>query len=197
MTHQAVYKTPPGFSDLIMLSDGEYLTGLRFDYPPSTLSRQKSCAEAALPIFAETHKWLDAYFSGQNPGFTPKCSFADLTPFQMEVIYVVSTIPYGKTMTYGEIAAILAEKRGMERISAQAVGGAVGRNPICIIIPCHRVIGANAKLTGYNGGLPNKAALLEHEGNCIMPPPLDLSRSLALYYSQTLYKEQGIWTCNG
>lgn len=150
MTHQAVYKTPPGFSDLIMLSDGEYLTGLRFETAQSTLSRQESCAETTLPIFAETRKWLDAYFSGQNPGFIPKCSFTGLTPFQTEVINIVSTIQYGKTMTYGEIAAILAEKRGAGRISAQAVGGAVGRNPICIIVPCHRVIGANAKLTGFS-----------------------------------------------
>lgn len=119
------------------------------------------------PIFEETCKWLDTYFSGKEPDFTPKYKVNNLTDFRKEVIEIMNTIPFGETITYNDIAKIIAKRHGIKRMSAQAVGGAVGWNPICIIIPCHRVIGANRALTGYGGGIKNKLSLLKNEGNDI------------------------------
>lgn len=121
--------------------------------------------EKNLEIFRETSKWLDCYFNGKIPDFAPKYKIENLTPFRKEVIDIMNTIEYGKTLTYNDIAKIIAEKKGMKKMSAQAVGGAVGWNPICIIIPCHRVIGSNGNLTGYGGGINNKVALLALEKN--------------------------------
>ena len=157
------YKTPDGFSDLLLNSDGEYLTGLWFEGSADGSKHTILCEEKELPVFRETCQWLDLYFVGKNPDFTPRYKINGLTPFRQEVIEIMKTIPYGETITYGEIAAIIAKKRGLTRMSAQAVGGAVGWNPICIIIPCHRVMGANGSLTGYGGGIANKIALLAHE----------------------------------
>lgn len=159
------YKTPGGFSDLLMNSDGEFLTGLWFEGSRDVSKHTTLCEEKELPVFRETCHWLDIYFAGKNPDFTPRYKISGLTPFRQEVIEIMKTIPYGETITYGEIAAIIAKKRGLVRMSSQAVGGAVGWNPIGIIIPCHRVIGANGSLTGYGGGIANKIALLAHEGN--------------------------------
>ena len=94
----------------------------------------------------------------------PEFKIKDLTPFRKEVSDIMLSIPFGKTMTYGEIAALVAQKHGIKKMSAQAVGGAVGWNPLCIIVPCHRVLGADKSLTGYGGGIKNKIALLELEG---------------------------------
>lgn len=157
------YKTPDGFSDLLLNSDGEYLTGLWFEGSADGSKHTSFGEEKELPVFRETCQWLDFYFVGKNPDFTPRYKINGLTPFRQEVIEIMKTIPYGETITYGEIAAIIAKKRGLTRMSAQAVGGAVGWNPICIIIPCHRVMGANGSLTGYGGGIANKTALLAHE----------------------------------
>lgn len=107
---------------------------------------------------------MDLYFSGREPDFTPQYKIEGLTPFRLEVINILNTIPYGKTMTYGEIAEKIAAARGIRRMSAQAVGQAVGWNPICIIVPCHRVLGAGGSLTGYGGGIDNKISLLKCEG---------------------------------
>lgn len=159
------YKTPGGFSDLLMNSDGEFLTGLWFEGSGDASKHTTLCKEKELPAFQETCHWLDIYFSGQCPDFTPQYRISGFTPFRQEVIEILKMIPYGETITYGEIAAIIAKKRGLVRMSSQAVGGAVGWNPIGIIIPCHRVIGANGSLTGYGGGIANKIALLAHEGN--------------------------------
>ena len=115
-------------------------------------------------VMAEAIRWLDIYFSGATPDFTPSLHFSG-TPFQMEVWNILQTIPYGETMTYGEIASILAKQQGFLSMSAQAVGNAVGRNPVSIIVPCHRVIGANGNLTGYAGGIDKKRALLTLEGS--------------------------------
>jgi len=123
--------------------------------------------EEKSPIFEETCKWLDTYFSGKEPDFTPKYKVNNLTDFRKEVIEIMNTIPFGETITYNDIAKIIAKRHGIKRMSAQAVGGAVGWNPICIIIPCHRVIGANRALTGYGGGIKNKLSLLKNEGNDI------------------------------
>lgn len=164
MTYKYIYKTPEGFSNMIMNSDGEYLTGLYFEGSNDSSKHEKNCEEKQLPIFEETIKWLDIYFRGENPNFIPKYKINNLTPFRKEVVDIMNTIDYGKTLTYNDIAKIIAKKRGIKRMSSQAVGGAVGWNPICIIVPCHRVVGANGNLTGYGGGIKNKISLLELEG---------------------------------
>lgn len=115
-----------------------------------------------LPVFKETRQWLDRYFEGQDPGSAPSLR-ADGTPFQQTVWEILQAIPYGETRTYGEIAARIARLRGIRKMSAQAVGGAVSRNPISLIIPCHRVIGSDGNLTGYAGGLDRKEWLLSWE----------------------------------
>ena len=155
------YASPLG--GMTMASDGEALIGLWFDgqkYFADTLSREYM--EKPLPIFQETIRWLDIYFSGKDPGFTPKLHVST-TEFRKKVWEILLTIPYGKTMTYGEIASRIAREKGVKQMSAQAVGGAVGHNPISLIIPCHRVIGANGNLTGYAGGIDKKARLLQME----------------------------------
>lgn len=163
MIYKCMYQTPEGFDDIIINSDGENLTGLCFENSKDSFRHMTGCEEKDLAIFRETRHWLDIYFSGENPDFTPRYKLAELTPFRQDVIDIMNTIKFGETLTYGDIAKKLLEKRGLKRMSAQAVGGAVGWNPICIIIPCHRVVGANGKLTGYGGGIQNKIALLAHE----------------------------------
>lgn len=163
MVYQWIYKTPDGLDDLYMSSDGEYLTGLWFAGSKDASKHSIQGKEKELPIFQETLSWLDIYFSGKEPDFIPKYKIQGLTAFRQEVLDILTTIPYGKTLTYGEIAEKIARNRGMKRMSSQAVGQAVGWNPICIIIPCHRVMGANGKLTGYGGGIRNKEALLKLE----------------------------------
>ncbi len=117
-----------------------------------------------LEIFKTAKNWLDRYFAGEKP----KISELPLAPignnFRQRVWKILCEIPYGEVWTYGDIAKIIAKEQGKDRMSAQAVGGAVGHNPISIIIPCHRVVGANGSLTGYAGGIKNKVALLKHEG---------------------------------
>ena len=116
-----------------------------------------------LLIFDETVKWLDTYFSSKSPDFTPELKI-NTTPFRKAVCEIMLTIPYGSTITYGGIADMIAKQNGISRMSAQAVGGAVGHNPIALIIPCHRVIGANGSMIGYGGGIDRKIKLLESEG---------------------------------
>ena len=164
MTYKYIYKTPNEFSNMIMNSNGENLTGLWFEDSRDSSKHIIDCEEKDLEIFRETSKWLSLYFSGKNPNFTPKYKIKNLTPFRQEVIDIMNTIEYGKVITYNNISKIIAKKRGIKRMSSQAVGGAVGWNPICIIIPCHRVVGANGSLTGYGGGIKNKVELLKLEG---------------------------------
>ena len=155
------YTSPLG--GITLASDGKALTGLWFDgqkYFPHKLVEESS--EAELPIFTQTCNWLDIYFGGKKPSFTPPISL-HTTPFRKAVYDILLTIPYGQTMTYVEIANIIANQQGAEHMSAQAVGSAVGHNPISIIIPCHRVVGADGSLTGYAGGLDTKTALLKLE----------------------------------
>lgn len=155
------YESPLGG---IMLSSNEKeLTGLWFDgqkYFGDTLP--KEYVEKSLPIFEQTIHWLDVYFSGKAPNFTPPL-LMDTTPFRKTVWEVMLTIPFGQTMTYGEIANKIAEQKGLPKMSAQAVGGAVGHNSISLIIPCHRVVGTNGSLTGYAGGIDKKVQLLTLE----------------------------------
>lgn len=165
MIYRFKYKTPKQFSNIIMNSDGKYLTGLWFENSKDTLKHKKEGKEKNLAIFQETTKWLDIYFSGNIPDFVPKYKIENLTTFRKEVINIMNKIPYGETVTYNDISKTIARNRGIQRMSAQAVGGAVGWNPICIIIPCHRVVGSNGSLTGYGGGIKNKVALLELEKN--------------------------------
>ncbi len=159
-----ICRYPSPLGGITLTSDGEALTGLWFDgqkYYAETLDKERE--ENGLPIFRETAKWLDIYFSGRDPGFTPRLKM-NTTPFRKEVWEIMLTIPYGKTMTYGEIAEMIARRRGIPKMSAQAVGGAVGHNAISLIIPCHRVIGADGSLTGYGGGMDKKLRLLQLEG---------------------------------
>lgn len=114
------------------------------------------------PTLAETKRWLDIYFTGREPGFLPPLHPIG-SAFRQSVWELLLRIPYGQTTTYGEIAQELAAKRGLARISAQAVGGAVGHNEVSILIPCHRVVGMSGSLTGYAGGISKKAKLLELE----------------------------------
>lgn len=113
-------------------------------------------------VIIQAEKWLDIYFSGHEPDFMPEIRLEG-TDFQMLIWKLLLDIPYGQTVTYGEIARQAAKILGKERMSAQAVGGAVGKNPVSIIVPCHRVVGTGGKLTGYGGGIERKAALLELE----------------------------------
>ena len=119
--------------------------------------------ERNLAVFDQTKRWLDLYFSGREPGFTPALNPAG-SAFRRAVWEILLKIPYGKTTTYGQIAREIAAARGLAKMSAQAVGGAVGHNEISIIIPCHRVIGAHGNLTGYAGGIDRKIKLLQLEG---------------------------------
>lgn len=156
------YDSPLG--GITLGSDGEALVGLWFDgqkHFADTL--QPEHREADLPVFRESCRWLDAYFSGKDPGFTPKLCLRT-TPFRKAVWKILLTIPYGKTMTYGEVAAGIVAMQGKGRMSARAVGGAVGRNAISLMIPCHRVVGAGGSLTGYAAGIDKKLRLLSLEG---------------------------------
>lgn len=155
------YKSPLG--GITLASDGEALTGLWFDgqkYFADTLGRE--CEEKRMPVFDLTEEWLDIYFSGEEPGFTPPIVMKT-TEFRKKVWDIMLTIPYGQTMTYGEIANRIAEQKGLKRMSSQAVGGAVGHNSISLVIPCHRVVGTDGSLTGYAGGLDKKIQLLTLE----------------------------------
>lgn len=165
MTYKYEYKTPNNFSNMIMNSDGENITVLWFEGSKDTYKHITNCEEKDLEIFRETSKWLSLYFSGKIPDFTPKYKIENLTPFRKEVIDIMNSIGFGETITYNDISKIIAKNRGIKKMSSQAVGRAVGWNPICIIIPCHRVVGTNGSLTGYGGEIKNKVELLTHEKN--------------------------------
>ena len=148
---------------ITMAGDGHYLIGLWFDEQKYfALNLSDDAVKSDLPVFDKTKLWLDQYFNGIKPEFIPPLRFKG-TDFQQQVWNILLKIPYGKVITYGDIAREIAESRGIARMSAQAVGGAVGRNPISIIVPCHRVVGTNGNLTGYAGGIDKKKYLLELE----------------------------------
>ena len=157
------YKTPDGLDDILMTGDGEYLTGLWLEGTGSEKKHQLQGERAEAGIFLRTAAWLDGYFAGKPPVELSPYKILNSTPFRMEVLNLLLKIPYGETMTYGELARRIAEKRVIPKMSAQAVGQAVGWNPIGILIPCHRIIGSDGTLVGYGGGLENKKWLLEHE----------------------------------
>ena len=158
-THR--YVSPLG--GITLAGDGDALTGLWFDgqkHFAETLDPAHE--EKDLPVFREAERWLDVYFSGRDPGFTPKLNMRG-TAFRIAVWEILLTVPYGKTATYGEIAERVARLRRLPRGSARAVGGAVGHNAFSLIVPCHRIIGADGSLTGYAGGIWRKLKLLEME----------------------------------
>lgn len=155
MTFLWHYESPMG--GISLAGEDNALTGLWFDgqeHFGSTLDQRVE--EQWLPVFADACRWLDTYFEGRIPGFTPKLDLRG-TPFRQKVWRALLDIPYGETISYGELARRLACP------SARAVGGAVGRNPISLIVPCHRVVGAGGTLTGYAGGLVRKQGLLHLE----------------------------------
>ncbi len=158
MKFTARYASPLG--EMTLASDGQVLTGSWFEgqkYFGAGLS--PDAEERSLPVFTESFRWLDIYFSGREPDFMPELGYGEAGHFRRAVWDLLRAIPYGTTMTYGAVAA----KLGRPAMSAQAVGGAVGHNPLTVFIPCHRVIGANGSLTGYAGGIERKRALLKLE----------------------------------
>lgn len=158
MQYTSKYQSPVG--GILLASDGEALTGLWFDgekYYAGNLDPEHG--EKMLPVFEQTKRWLDIYFDGREPDFMPPVHLSG-SVFRLAVWEILRQIPYGQVTTYGEIAEKVARQMGLARMSAQAVGGAVGHNSISIIVPCHRVVGTNGSLTGYAGGIKIKQKLL-------------------------------------
>lgn len=160
MVYAAGYSSPIG--DMTIAADGDNLVGLWFVGQKHCGILPSECEERKVPVIEETVRWLNIYFSGGVPAFTPPIRMTG-SKFRISVWEHLLRIPYGHTVTYGEIAKRIAEENGVERVSAQAVGGAVAHNRISLIIPCHRVIGRNGDLTGYAGGIDKKAKLLRLE----------------------------------
>ncbi len=161
MQYTSKYKSPLG--EIMIAGDKKGLTGLWFvGQKYFALYLDKENKEKEIQILKDTKKWLDIYFSCKEPGFKLPLHFTG-SKFQNEVWEILCSIPYGKTMTYGQIANILAKRRGIPKMSAQAVGGATKKNQISIIVPCHRVLGTNGSLTGYAGGIDRKEKLLKIE----------------------------------
>ena len=161
MTFLQHYNSPLG--GILLAADEIGLTGLWFDgqkYFARDLPAEP--VEQNTPVLSEAKRWLDIYFTGREPDFTPPLHPIG-SVFRQSVWEILLQIPYGQTTTYGEIARQLAAKLGLPRMSAQAVGGAVGHNEVSIIIPCHRVVGTSGSLTGYAGGIDKKVKLLELE----------------------------------
>ena len=161
MVYTCKYKSPLG--EILLAADEKGLTGLWFEgqkYFADTLPDEWISQETF--ILKEAENWLDIYFSGKEPKFMPPLHPAG-SAFRQAVWQILLQIPYGQTITYGEIAGRMAGIQNVPRMSAQAVGGAVGHNEISIIIPCHRVVGANGSLTGYAGGIDKKISLLRLE----------------------------------
>ena len=150
MIYTTTYDSPLG--ELTLASKDDKLIGL-------WMAPQKGVNNDNLAIFRKTKKWLDSYFNGENPSIANLDLNLEGTSFRLNVWELLKEIPYGEVVTYGELA-----KKLSSNMSSQAVGGAVGHNPISIIIPCHRVVGFDGRLTGYAGGLENKVKLLELEG---------------------------------
>lgn len=161
------YQSPLG--EVLAASDGESILGLWIEGQKYFLSTVKSTVvqKEDLPVFLSVKRWLDEYFEGKAPDISRIPLAPRGSEFRQRVWNILLKIPYGQVTTYGEIAKEVAKQMGRERMSAQAVGGAVGHNPISILIPCHRVIGADGSLTGYAGGIEKKEWLLRLEG--IMP----------------------------
>lgn len=163
MYYLTIYMSPVG--QLTLASDGSSLVGLWIEgqkYFGMTVGEEMVMRDD-LPVFTDVKHWLDRYFQGKKPPISELPLAPIGSEFRQTIWSILCEIPYGKTITYGELAKEAAKRLHKEKMSAQAAGGAVGHNPISIIIPCHRVVGTNGSLTGYAGGLDVKVYLLEHE----------------------------------
>lgn len=166
MIYITKYKSP--LDELLLIANDTALLGIWFQNEKPYFGRfgkelrENEFSEEVNTILEKAISWLDSYFSGKNPVLTVPFEL-DGTRFQKRVWKILLEIPYGKSITYGEIAHIIAKEKGIPKMSAQAVGQAVGSNKISILIPCHRVLGANGKITGYGGGIGRKKALLRLE----------------------------------
>lgn len=164
MFYKTDYTSPIG--GIMLASDGKNIVGLWLEgqkYFAYTVD-EEMFQKDDLEVFKKAKEWLDRYFRGEKPEITELPLAPIGGEFRQAVWKILCEIPYGQVMTYGEIARKIACQQGLKRMSAQAVGGAVGHNPISIIIPCHRVVGTNGSLTGYAGGLDKKIKLLRLEG---------------------------------
>ncbi len=164
MYYSATLPSPLG--KIYIVSDETHLVGAWLEgqkYFQKGL-KEKPQEKEELPVLQKTQKWFEDYFSGKRPKISDLSLKPQGSEFQKVVWKILCEIPYGETTTYGNIAREAAVRMGKERMSAQAVGGAVGHNPISIIIPCHRVVGTDGSLTGYAGGIDKKLRLLQHEG---------------------------------
>ena len=161
MINKIHYKSPLG--DILLASNNNKLIGAEFERQKYSLSNTQDLIEKEDKVLIKTRKWLDSYFNDEKPSIDELNLEPRGSDFRLEVWKLLCEIPYGETTTYKDIASNIAKMRGIEKMSAQAVGGAVGHNPIAIIIPCHRVIGSDGSLTGYAGGLDRKMFLLKHE----------------------------------
>ncbi len=163
MIYTTNYKSPVG--DIFLAGKDDSLIGLWIEGQKYFLGslKEEIISNDNIKIFKQTKQWMDRYFAGEQP----KINELKLAPiggeFRQAVWKILREIPYGEVITYGEIAKEIAKQKGLNKMSAQAVGGAVGHNPISIIIPCHRVVGINGNLTGYAGGIDKKIKLLTHE----------------------------------
>ena len=164
MLYSSDYESPLG--RMTLASDGENIVGLWMEGQKYFAATLKGDVEKkpALPVFAKATKWLDAYFAGKRPAISELPLAPGGGEFRKAVWQILCEIPYGQCTTYGEIAKKMAVRLGKKSMSSQAVGGAVGHNPISVVIPCHRVVGGNGSLTGYAGGINKKIKLLELEG---------------------------------
>lgn len=164
MQIEYIYKYNSQIGMLTVSSDGENITGLYIkNIRYSVNAKIIEAGSNDLPVFEKTREWFECYFSGREPDFMPPVKTKG-TEFRQSVWKIISEIPYGEVITYGDIAKRIAMQLGKSKMSSQAVGGAVGSNPVSIIIPCHRVVGANGNLTGYSGGLDIKVRLMQLEG---------------------------------
>lgn len=163
MIYTSTYKSPIG--NLLIASKDNKLVGLWMENQKYYLSnfKEEIVETENLEILVKTKKWLDRYFNGEKPNINELEISPIGSEFRKNVWEILKNIPYGEVITYNDIAKELAKQKGIKKMSAQAVGGAVGHNPISIIIPCHRVVGTNGSLTGYAGGIKKKIYLLEHE----------------------------------
>lgn len=162
--YYSIYMSPVG--QLTIASDGENVIGLWIEgqkYFGRTLSSEKILAKD-MAVLKQTVDWLERYFAGEKPLPSELPLVPEGSEFRQAVWDILCEIPYGEVITYGDIAKKITAMKGVDTMSAQAVGGAVGHNPISIIIPCHRVVGSNGSLTGYAGGMERKQWLLAHEG---------------------------------
>ena len=164
MLYKTLYNSPLGV--LTIAGDGKNITGVWLEgqkYFCATVN-EPLIEKDDLPVFIKTKNWLDRYFQGEKPLIKELPLAPQGNDFRQAVWRILCEIPYGETLTYGEIAKKIAAQMNRESMSAQAIGGAVGHNPISIIIPCHRVVGSNGSLTGYAGGIDKKIKLLQLDG---------------------------------